>query len=512
MTSLGWIQFVSQSGVLKFLISVLIGLLVIKLFKRIYEIFNLPPGPYGLPIMGYLPFMSENFARDFMEIGKKHGSPFSISLGRDDYIIINDWHHANEVFQRDELLARPPEGFGGGLFGEKGLGDMSGQDWKEQRRTALHILRDIGFGKSAMEDKIFEEIQIFVKELDKKKGKPFDISDLLSASTSNNISVFLYGRRYEYDDEEKVKQAYLRNKLREGVIFIGLGTIMPFLVKALSFLGNRKYKSFLDTIKKSLALDASQIRRHQNSNYDHVPDYIDGFFEKMEERKTRGLPLGTFRLPVLQANIYALFGAGSLTVFSTMSWMILLMVKHPHYQSRIREEISRVIGSRRPSYEDRLLMPFTFAFIYETLRYRTNIPVNFIRYATKDLYLDKTFVPKGTSVVVNFYAIDHDAKLWTEPDKFMPERLLSPDQSKVTIPPHLTPFAAGKRKCIGESMAMFELFQYLTSLIQSYNLKASEGPDKVSDDIRNGFISMPLHMPRIVLESVDHRLQAMTTR
>ncbi|XP_074597580.1 cytochrome P450 2C11-like [Brevipalpus obovatus] len=502
MTSLSWIQSVSQNGVSKFLISVLIGLLFIKLFKRMYEIFKLPPGPYGLPIMGYLPFMSENFGKDYIKMGKKYGSPFSISLGKDDYIIINDWHHANEAFQKDELLARPPEGFGGGLFGEKGLADMSGQDWKEQRKTALNILRDIGFGKSAMEDKIFEEIEIFVKELDKQKGKPFNILDLLSASTSNNICVFTYGRRYEYDDEEKIKQANLRKKLGEGATFIGLGTAMPFLVKVLSFFGNKKYKSFLDTIAESQEFDASQIRRHQNSNYDHIPDYIDGFFEKMEERKTKGLPLETFRLPVLQANIYALFGAGSLTVLSTMSWMILLMVKHPHYQSRIREEISRVIGSRRPTYEDRLLMPFTLAFIYETLRYRTNIPVNFSRYATKDIYLDKTFVPKGTLVVVNFYAIDHDPKLWTEPDKFMPERLLSPDQSKVIIPPHFTPFAAGKRKCIGETMAMLELFQYLTSLIQSYNLKASEGSDKVSDEISNGFIAMPLHMPQIVLESV----------
>ncbi|XP_074602390.1 cytochrome P450 2C25-like [Brevipalpus obovatus] len=503
MTSLSWIQFVSQSGVSKFLISVLIGLLFIKLFKRIYEIFKLPPGPYGLPIVGYLPFMSENYAGEYIEMGKKYGSPFSIRLGKDDYIIINDWHHANEAFQKDELLARPPEGFGGGLFGEKGIVDMSGQDWKDQRRTALHILRDIGFGKSVMEDKILEEIEIFVKELDKHKGKPFDILDLLSASTSNNISVLTYGKRFEYNDEEKIQQDYLTKKLNEGDAFIGLGTAMPSLVKVLSFLGNKKYKSYLDAINGTVAFDASQIRKHQNPNYDHIPDYIDGFVEKMDERKAKGLPLDTFRLPVLQTNINALFGAGSSTVYSTMSWMILLMVKHPHHQSRIREEISRVIGSRRPSYEDRLLMPFTLAFIHETLRYRTNVPLNLVRYASKDLYLNKTFIPKGTSVVINFYAIDHDPSLWTEPDKFMPERLLSPDQSKVIIPAHLTPFGAGKRKCMGENLALVELFQYLTSLVQRYNLQASEGSDKVSDAVSYGFVSVPLHMPQIVLESVN---------
>ncbi|XP_074602388.1 cytochrome P450 2F2-like [Brevipalpus obovatus] len=498
-----FLQSVDQKYVIKFLVSVLIGLIFIRLFKRIYEIFRLPPGPYGLPILGYLPFMSENFAGNYIEMGKKYGSPFSIHLGNYDFVVINDWHHANEAFQKDELLARPPDGFAGGLFGEKGLGDLSGQPWKDQRRTALHILRDIGFGKSAMEDKISEEIEMFVKELDKRKGKPFNVLDILSASTSNNICILTYGKRFEYDDEEKKQLDYMTKKSAEGSAFIGLAIAMPYAVKLFKFFGSKKYKFFMDAAAKAIAFDTAQIGKHQNPEYEHISDYIDGFLEKMKERKAKGLPLETFNLDVLRTNIGALFGAGSTTVYATMSWIILFLVKYPHYQSRIREEISRVIGSRRPSYEDRLLMPFTLAFIYETLRYRTNVPVNLARYSTKDVYVNKTFIPKDTFVVINFYAIDHDPNLWTEPNKFMPEQLLSSDQSKVIIPPHLIPFGAGKRKCIGENLALVELFQYLASLVQRYELKAQDGPDKVSDEIKHGFVSFPLHMPEIVIQSVN---------
>ncbi|XP_074602391.1 cytochrome P450 2J4-like [Brevipalpus obovatus] len=503
MSILSFVQFVSQSIVTKLLVSILISLIVIQVFKRIYGIFRLPPGPFGLPIVGYLPFLSENFAGDYIKIGEKYGSPFSIHLGDYDFVVINDWHHANEAFQKDELLARPPEGIAGGLLGEKGLGDLSGQPWKDQRRTALHILRDIGFGKSAMEDKISEEIEMFVKELDKRKGKPFNVLDLLSASTSNNICILTYGKRFEYDDEEKIQQDYLTKKSAEGSTIVGLATAMPYVVKLLKFFGSKKYKFFMDAAEETYAFESSQIQKHQNPENDRIFDYIDGFLEKMEERKAKGLPLETFTLPVLRANIGALFGAGSTTVYAAMSWIILFLVKHPHYQSKIREEISRVIGSRRPSYEDRLLMPFTLAFIYETLRYRTIIPLNLSRYAANDVHVNKTFIPNGTSVVINFYAIDHDSNLWTEPNKFMPEQLLSPDQSEVNIPSHLTPWGVGKRKCIGENFAFVEIFQYLSSLVQRYNLEASEGSNKVSDAIKHGFVSFPLKMPQIVLQSAD---------
>lgn len=65
-------------------------------------------------------------------MGSKYGSPFPIHLDIHDYVIINDWNHAKEVFTKEELLARPPEGFAGGIFCEKGMADISGAEWKDQ--------------------------------------------------------------------------------------------------------------------------------------------------------------------------------------------------------------------------------------------------------------------------------------------------------------------------------------------------------------------------------------------
>ena len=43
-------------------------------------------------------------------------------------------------------------------FSLAGLLQSSGSEWVEQRRFALRQLRDLGFGKSSMEDTILDEV------------------------------------------------------------------------------------------------------------------------------------------------------------------------------------------------------------------------------------------------------------------------------------------------------------------------------------------------------------------
>ncbi|GIY91459.1 cytochrome P450 18a1 [Caerostris extrusa] len=71
---------------------------------------KLPPGPMGLPIVGYFPFLSKDAHLKFMELSKKYGDVFSIRLGSELVVVLNDTASMREAFSKQELLGRPPNG------------------------------------------------------------------------------------------------------------------------------------------------------------------------------------------------------------------------------------------------------------------------------------------------------------------------------------------------------------------------------------------------------------------
>ncbi|KHJ74959.1 hypothetical protein OESDEN_25425, partial [Oesophagostomum dentatum] len=52
-----------------------------------------------------------------------------------------------------------------------GIVFSEGENWKEQRRTSLHILRDFGMGRNLMEEQVLLSAQDFLAHLDSLKNK-----------------------------------------------------------------------------------------------------------------------------------------------------------------------------------------------------------------------------------------------------------------------------------------------------------------------------------------------------
>ncbi|GFY75842.1 cytochrome P450 1A2 [Trichonephila inaurata madagascariensis] len=112
------------------------------------------PGPIGLPIVGYIPFMTKKPYVKLAELSKTYGPLYKVRLGSIDIIVITDFEIMKEAFSKDAFMGRPPD-LPFELSQETiSTGAFNDIPWKEQRRFSLHMLRDLGFGKTKMEEHI----------------------------------------------------------------------------------------------------------------------------------------------------------------------------------------------------------------------------------------------------------------------------------------------------------------------------------------------------------------------
>ncbi|PRD17723.1 UNVERIFIED_CONTAM: Cyp18a1 [Trichonephila clavipes] len=137
------------------------------------------------------------------------------------------------------------------------------------------------------------------------------------------------------------------------------------------------------------------------------------------------------------------FSAGLETVTSTLEWSTLFLVTHKEVQTRVQEEIDRVIGSERiPELKDLPEMPYTEATILEVLRRANVIALGNSHATLADTELGGYFIPKDTHVLPNLFAIHMDPNLWDSPEEFNPGRFLV--NGRVVKPSFFMPFSVGK--------------------------------------------------------------------
>ncbi|QRV98130.1 cytochrome P450 family protein [Ceratobasidium sp. AG-Ba] len=163
-------------------------------------------------------------------------------------------------------------------------------------------------------------------------------------------------------------------------------------------------------------------------------------------------------------------GASDTTVSSTLSF-IIAMILYPEVQAKAQGEVDSVVGDGRlPDMSDRDRMPYVRNVVREALRWQPVLPLGFPHASTEDDVYRGYFIPKGSIVMSNTWAMTRDQSVYIDPEAFNPDRFL--DASVPDAPA----FGFGRRICPGASFAEASLFITFASMLAAFNIKPGRDP------------------------------------
>ncbi|XP_068605733.1 cytochrome P450 2K1-like [Brachionichthys hirsutus] len=458
----------------------LLVVLVLLVLQFFYSSFSSkqqrePPGPKPFPLLGNL-FQLDLKRLDIclLNLSKTHGSVFTIYLGPKKVVVLTGYKTVKQalVSHAEEFGEREITPLFRNLNKGNGIVFTNGNTWKEMRRFALSTLRDFGMGKSLTEERIIEECHHLIKSFEQNEGKAFNNSQTLTYAASNIISGIMFGRRFEYTDP--VCQAMVERN-RETIHLMGSASAQIY--NMLPWLGPfiKNWKTMMKNIKENKEEFKRIIADLKESlNPEMCRCFIDAFLMhklKLEESEIKD---SQYHEENLVYSVMNLFSAGTDTTANTLQWSLLYMAKYPHVQDQVQEELIRVIGSRQVRVEDRKYLPYTDAVIHEAQRFANIGPMAIPHRMSQDVTFQGYFIKKGTSVVVLLSSVLFDESEWENPHTFNPSHFLDKEGRFIRRDAFL-PFSAGRRVCLGESLARMELFLFFTSLLQRFRFTAPPG-------------------------------------
>ncbi|EFX83960.1 hypothetical protein DAPPUDRAFT_47261 [Daphnia pulex] len=414
-----------------------------------------------------------------------------------------------EALQNNDLNGRPS----GAIllsrtFGERlGLIFVDGDVWQEQRRFTLRHLRDLGFGKTSIEDQMMDEIADLISEISTTaKSNPdhvVDFKSIFSVSVINILWAIIGGKRFQRDDPKFKK---LLDNIDQ---FLGSGNVaqanLPipaFLVRLFPSLpGRLGIKTQLFVPIQKFIEETIDEHLTTRSKGDVARDYMDVYLDEMEEQlKTNG-STSTFSKKQLISSIQDLFAAGSHTSSSGIGFVVLYMIHYPTIQQKIRDELDDICGDSLPSLAHRSRLSYTEAVLMEVTRTASVVPLAVPHRAMKNTQLQGFTIPKGSILAISLHSAFKDPTAWGDPENFRPERHLD-QNGKVIKNDAFTPFGLGKRICLGEPLARNTVFLFVASLVKTFEFQSVPNEALPTLEPNSGILSSPKPFKAVVIPRV----------
>ena len=466
------------------------------------RLLNYPPGPWGLPIFGNLPQLGSTPHIALTKLSKVYGDVFSVRLGSREAIVLNSEEVVREaLLQNSRQFSDRPPLFAFSVRGVRKFSVSFGEYCSTQvlkKRCALKAIHEVVFKNVEYFSKIVQDAFLdFKADLVKKEVKTFQPSTELKLTVIKIIFNFTFGEgpcnHLLVEELQKlvVESAEFTESSAASALIDYVPWIKPFVRKQIATVEHsvEELINFVDkayTSCKRVSNDSSSIalcvtklwenaREKTNEDINMKLDLQghNGLFNA----SLKGKSVSSSDEDVVKMISADVFGAGLETVSTVLYWAMAYIVNSPKIQQSLHRELDSAVGRLRlPTIQDKQNMPLLQATVLEVLRIASVLPLALPHQTSEETTLGGYTIPKATLVIVNLWAVNHDPRVFENPDVFNPYRFLNEDgkvcekKSKFQLP-----FSIGSRRCLGSTLAKAEIFLLLACLLQHFEFSSTTG-------------------------------------
>ncbi|KAH7528891.1 cytochrome P450 78A5 [Ziziphus jujuba] len=455
------------------------------------------PGPSGLPLLGSVfAFTGSLTHRVLAKLVKTHKakSLMAFSVGFTRFAISSQPETAKELLNNSAFADRPVKESAYELLFHRAMGFAPfGDYWRKLRRiSATHLFSPKRIASLAgFRGDIGMKMVEKMKELMERNGE-VEVRKVLHFGSLNNVMMSVFGKSYEFGDEDDHEGIELDGLVKEGYDLLGIFNWSDHfpLLGFLDLQGVRKRcKKLVLKVNDFVGKIIEEHRAKRGSNQNVRRNFVGGAGDENGDFVDVLLDLGKengFTDSDMIAVLWEMIFRGTDTVAILLEWILARMILHPEIQTKAQLEIDTVVGNHRSVSDlDLPNLPYIQAIVKETLRMHPPGPLlSWARLAIHDTHISDHFIPAGTTAIVNMWSITHDEQIWSEPNEFNPERFIKEDVSILGSDLRLAPFGSGRRVCPGKAMGLATVELWVAQLLQSFKWTPSNSGVDLSEILK----------------------------
>ncbi|KAM3380811.1 flavonoid 3'-monooxygenase [Capsicum galapagoense] len=452
----------------------------------------LPPGPKPWPIIGNMVHLGPKPHQSTAAMAQTYGPLMHLRMGFVDVVVAASASVAAQFLKTHDanFSSRPPNS------GAKHLAynyhDLVfapyGPRWRMLRKIcAVHL-----FSAKALDDFRHvrqEEVRTLTRALATASQKTVKLGQLLNVCTTNALARVMLGKQVFADGTGGIdpQAEEFKSMVVEMMVLAGVFNIGDF-IPALDWMDIQavagKMKKLHARFDAFLTWILEEHKLKPINEMKEGGDLLSTLISLKNEDDENGGKLTDTEIKALLLN---LFVAGTDTSSSTVEWAIAELIRNPRIMAQAQQEIDKEVGRNRLVTESDLTqLPYLEAIVKETFRLHPSTPLSLPRIASESCEINGYFIPKGSTLLVNVWAIARDPNEWSDPLEFRPERFLpGGEKPKVDVKGNdfeVIPFGAGRRICAGISLGIRMVQLMTATLVHSFNwaLPSGQLPEKLN--------------------------------